>query len=38
MKLGDRVNDNHLDKLGHFAARNFEKGQSLFFVFVGKIK
>lgn len=38
MKLGTRVNDYHLDKLGHFAARNFEKGQSLFFVFVGTIK
>ena len=34
----DRVNDNHLDKLGHFAARNFQKGQNLFFVFVGTIK
>ena len=38
MELGDRVNDNHLDKLGHFAARNFQKGQNLFFVFVGTIK
>jgi hypothetical protein len=38
MELGTRVNDHHLDELGQFAARNFEKGRSLFFVFVGTIK
>jgi hypothetical protein len=38
MELGTRVNDYHLDELGQFAARNFEKGRSLFFVFVGTIK
>tara|TARA_R110001583_G_scaffold107665_3_gene256269 strand:+ start:203 stop:1234 length:1032 start_codon:yes stop_codon:yes gene_type:complete len=38
INMGDRVNDQHLDELGHFSARNFKKGHGLFFVFKGTIK
>ena len=37
INLGDSVNDYHLDALGHFTARQFLKGDPLFFVFKGTI-
>ena len=37
LELGDRVNDYHLDALGHFTARKFKKGHAVFFVFEGTI-